>query len=124
MSKKNESVFRTDDYPEQKESLTSAEDILAYLDSALVIQKEKRGDSHLDLAGTYTNFVNVFMSQGRYDDAIAYSTKALDILVKHEGEGDAAAGNAWNQMAIAHINKNNYADALMCFEKLLPIQVP
>jgi tetratricopeptide (TPR) repeat protein len=124
MSKKNESVFRTDDYPEQKESLKSAEDILAYLDSALVIQKEKRGDGHLDLAGTYTNFVNVFMSQGRYDDAIAYSTKALDILVKHKGEGDAAAGNAWNQMAIAHINKNNYADALMCFEKLLPIQVP
>ncbi|MEQ8627147.1 response regulator [Ekhidna sp.] len=71
------------------------------------------------LASNYTNLGNAFENLGRYDSAIYYTTKAIELKLAI-GDSTSAAGTMGNLGLVYH-NMNNPEKAMAYFESALEI---
>ena len=81
----------------------------------------KLPDCEVEEATTYINISLLYIRHGRYDEAEAYISKALDIFKRDKGRKykDAHYGAALSAYGDLHLKRGEYAKAVEAYEEAL-----
>ena len=80
------------------------------------------GNSNETLGGVYSNIGDVYQRQGKFDDAMRYYKKALEIA-DGENKNLYNISTCQNNIGMVYVNKGNYDKALEHLEKSLEMRV-
>ena len=80
------------------------------------------GQDSLDVAASYNNIGNVYDSQGKYEEALEYYQKDLDITVRLVGQDHPDVANSFNNIGTVYAGKGDLENALVQFQKALEIR--
>ena len=69
---------------------------MEYYQKALEIDIKVSGQDHLDVAASYNNIGNVYDRQGKYEEALEYYQKDLDITARLVGDHPSVADSKEN----------------------------
>ena len=92
------------------------------LQIALQLNLQHRADS-MDTAATYNNIAMVHHKQGKYQEALEYSKKALQVQLKATEENHPVVATIYNNMGITLFSKGKYDEALEYYHKSLNIRL-
>jgi tetratricopeptide (TPR) repeat protein len=79
-----------------------------FLNEALAIRTEKLSDDHIKVAHTLNDLASVVYEDGRYDEAEAHWTRALDIYVAVLGEENAHVGTVLTHLGLIARHKEQF----------------
>ncbi len=70
------------------------------------------------IAITLNNFVNIFLQEKRYDDAIKVAQESLSILETHCTKEHPFYSTTLNNLGAIYFHQKQYTEALECFEEV------
>ncbi|MCL1994919.1 MAG: tetratricopeptide repeat protein [Defluviitaleaceae bacterium] len=106
-----EYIKETDVYTQVHERLNIAE---AVMERFCGVEKEEVGK-------LFNNIASIYRIQGKYDDALTWLHKALEICEKILDPDDLRTAATYNNMAVVYDNQGKYDDALTWHHKALEI---
>ena len=65
----------------------------------------------------------VYYSQNKYDEALEYYNKSLDIYINKLGKDHTNVAESYNNIAIVYKSQNKYDEALEYYNKSLDIYI-
>ena len=103
-----------------KRSLSEA---LALQEKAVMLYEKVYGTNHQETAVGYLNLGQRYHDLCRYDDAISYTQKALDINLANLGECNQNTAYAYHNLGCLYDDTGNYDSALENLNKALNIYI-
>ncbi len=70
------------------------------------------------IAITLNNFINIYLQEHRYDDAIKVAKESLSILEAHCTKEHPFYSTTLNNLGAIYFHQKQYKDALKCFEEV------
>jgi len=88
---------------------------------ALAILHKDPEKNQVNIAAIYNNIANVYLDEGKLDDALMWYRKDLLIVENLLGEGHPDAASTYNNIAVMHEKQGEYDKALKWHFKALTI---
>ena len=87
----------------------------------MAIQEINLDEDHIDLATSYNNIGSLYSKKGRYNKALKYHNKALEIRKTRLGEQSIEVAYSYNNIGVALYYIGAYDNALLSFDAALKI---
>ncbi|BBD58560.1 NB-ARC domain-containing protein [Nostoc sp. HK-01] len=95
---------------------------LPWGEQCVSVAKERLGEQHPDVAGSYNNLAYLYKSQGRYSEAEPLYQKALQLKQQLLGEAHPSVATSYNNLATLYDSQGRYSEAEPLYQKALQLR--